>query len=160
LHCCACFILDGFPRTLAQAESLKKLMEEERLALTAVIDYELSAEEITARLAGRRTCSKCKAVYHVTQRPPRVAERCDLCQASLFRREDDRPESIRVRLNAYSRSTAPLIDFYRARDLLVSVEATGTPEEICSRTVDHLDSRATCAIRQMWAAVENRRSGI
>lgn len=160
LHCCAGFILDGFPRTLTQAESLKTLMKDEGLALTAVINYELSAEEITARLGGRRTCSKCKAVYHVTERAPKVTDRCDFCGASLFLREDDRPESIRVRLEAYSRSTAPLIDFYRKLDLLVSVEATGTPEEIYMRTVGQLDSRVTRAIRQVWSAVENHRSGI
>lgn len=160
LHCYAGFILDGFPRTLAQAESLKKLMEDEGLSLTAVINYELSAEEITRRLGGRRTCSKCKAVYHVTERPPKVAEHCDLCQASLFQREDDRPESIRVRLEAYRRSTAPLIDFYRRLDLLVSVEASGKAEEIHTRTVRQLDSRVARAIRHMWAAVENHRSGI
>lgn len=160
LHCYAGFILDGFPRTLAQAESLKKLMEDEGLGLTAVINYELSAEEITARLGGRRTCSNCKAVYHITERPPRVADHCDLCQASLFQREDDRPESVRVRLETYSRSTAPLIAFYRELGLLISVEAKGTPEEIFRRTVGQLDSRVTGAVRRMWAAVENHRSGI
>ena len=160
LHCCAGFILDGFPRTLAQAESLAKLMEDEGLALTAVIDYELSAEEIAARLGGRRTCSKCRAVYHVTERPPKVAEQCDICQAGLFQREDDRPESIRVRLEAYRRSTAPLIDFYRKLDLLLSVEASGTAEEIYARTVGQLQSRVTRAVHNMWAAVENHRSGI
>lgn len=160
LHCCAGFILDGFPRTLAQAESLNKLMQDEALAITAVINYELSADEITARLGGRRTCPQCKAVYHVTERPPAVPDRCDLCQTSLFQREDDRPESIRVRLEAYRQSTAPLIDFYRTLDLLLPVKATGTPEEIYTRTVAQLRSRATRALRQMWAAVENHRSGI
>lgn len=160
LHCCAGFILDGFPRTLAQAESLKKLTEGEGLTLTAVINYELSAEEITARLSGRRTCSKCKAIYHLTERPPKVAEQCDFCQGRLFQREDDRRESIRVRLEAYSRSTAPLIDFYKKLELLVSVEATGTPEEIYSRAVRKLDARVSRAIRNMWAAVENHRSGV
>lgn len=160
LHCYAGFILDGFPRTLAQAESLKKLLEQEGLALTAVISYELSGEQITARLGGRRTCYKCKAVYHITEQPPKAADRCDLCGANLFQREDDRPESIRVRLDAYSRSTAPLMDFYRKLDLLCSVEATGTPEEIFARTVGQLNSRANRAVRKMWAAVENHRSGI
>lgn len=160
LHCCAGFILDGFPRTVAQAESLKKLLQDESLALTAVINYELSAEEIMARLVGRRTCPECKAVYHISERPPKMADRCDLCQARLFQREDDRPESIRVRLEAYRRSTAPLIDFYQKLDLLLSIEASGAPEEIYTRTVTQLGLRATRALRQMWAAVENHRSGI
>jgi adenylate kinase len=160
LHCCAGFILDGFPRTLAQAESLNDLLQDERLALTAVINYDLAAEEIMARLGGRRTCSQCKAVYHVSERPPKVADRCDLCHASLYQREDDRPQSIRVRLEAYRLSTAPLTDFYRKLDLLVSVDATGKAEEIYMRTVGQLNLRATRAIRQIWAAVENHRSGI
>ena len=73
LHCGGGFILDGFPRTLGQAESLKQLLDSEGIALTAVVNYELAASEIVARLGGRRTCEKCKAVYHVTERPPKVA---------------------------------------------------------------------------------------
>ncbi|HZQ95484.1 MAG TPA: nucleoside monophosphate kinase [Candidatus Sulfotelmatobacter sp.] len=141
LHCPGGFILDGFPRTVAQAESLKKLLEDERLALTAVINYDLPAAAIVQRLAGRRTCSRCKAVYHVTERPSKVEERCDLCHGSLFQREDDRPESIRVRLEAYDRSTAPLIAFYQRLGLLVSIDAAGTAEEMYARTLGSL--RAT-----------------
>src|SRR5450631_863654 len=123
LRCGGGFILDGFPRTLGQAESLKQLLDAERLALTAVVNYELPTSEIVARLGGRRTCEECKAVFHVTERPPRVADRCDHCDGKLFQREDDRPESIRVRLEAYDRSTAPLIDFYQKAGLLVRVAA-------------------------------------
>ena len=157
LHCRGGFILDGFPRTVAQADSLEKLLDEERLQLRTVIKYDLPAAEIVERLAGRRTCSQCKAVYHVTERPPDVAGRCDLCHGALFQREDDHPESIRLRLASYNRSTAPLIDFYRKLELLVSVEATGTPEEIYNRTIQRLDSHS---FRKMWAAAENHRSGI
>jgi adenylate kinase len=138
LHCRGGFILDGFPRTVGQAESLKKLMLDERLSLTAVINYDLPAHEIVQRLGGRRTCSQCKAVYNVTERPPKVADRCDLCHGTLFQREDDRPEAIRVRLDTYERSTAPLIDFYGGTGLLVPVTATGSPEEIYSRTLSLL----------------------
>ncbi len=138
LHCRGGFILDGFPRTVAQAESLKKLMQDEGLSLTAVINYELPGHEIVQRLAGRRTCSQCKAVYNVTERPPRVADRCDICRAPLFRRDDDRPEAIGVRLDTYERSTAPLIDFYLELGFLVAVPATGSPEEIYARTLSLL----------------------
>jgi adenylate kinase len=141
LHCGGGFILDGFPRTLAQAESLKQLMQEESLALTAVVNYELPVEEIVARLSGRRTCEKCKAVFHVTERPPIVADLCDRCGGKLFQREDDRTESIKVRLEAYERSTAPLIEFYGALGLLKTVMASGSPEEICARTVAELKAR-------------------
>ena len=119
LNCAGGFILDGFPRTLGQAESLKQLMDSEGLTLTAVVNYELPVSEIVARLSGRRTCEKCKAVFHVTERPPKVAGRCDRCDGKLFQREDDRPESIKVRLEAYDRSTAPLIEFYGKAGLLV-----------------------------------------
>lgn len=141
LHCGGGFILDGFPRTLGQAKSLQELMEEEGIALNAVVDYELPLEAIVARLGGRRTCEKCKAVYHVTERPSKVAGSCDHCGGKLFQREDDRPESIVVRLEAYNRSTAPLIDFYRERNLLVQVPAIGTPDEIFSRTLAQLEMR-------------------
>ncbi len=145
LHCGGGFILDGFPRTLGQAESLKQLMESETLALDAVVSYELPPSEIVARLGGRRTCGKCKAVYHVTERPPKVADWCDRCGSRLFQREDDRPESIKVRLETYDRSTAPLIEFYRNLGLLVQVTATGTPDEICERTIAGLGARRAVA---------------
>jgi len=95
-----------------------------------VVSYELPQSEIVARLGGRRTCEKCKAVYHITERPPKVEARCDRCEGGLFQREDDRPEAIKVRLEAYDRSTAPLIEFYRKAGLLLQVSAIGTPEEI------------------------------
>jgi adenylate kinase len=141
LRCGGGFILDGFPRTLGQAEALKQLMDREGLALTAVVNYELTVSEIVDRLGGRRTCEECKAVFHVTERPPKVAGRCDQCEGKLFQREDDRPESIRVRLEAYDRSTAPLIEFYRSAGLLIRVAATGPPDEICQITLTDLESR-------------------
>lgn len=141
LHCGGGFILDGFPRTLAQAQLLKTLMTNENLALTAVVNYELPVKEIVERLSGRRTCSQCKTVFHVTERPPKTEGVCDRCGSKLFQREDDRPESIRVRLEVYDRSTAPLIAFYRDLGLLLTVEASGTPEEICERTLAGLQDR-------------------
>ncbi len=138
LRCGGGFILDGFPRTLAQAESLKQLMEDEGLALTAVVDYELPVSAIVARLSGRRTCKNCKAVFHATERPPKIAGRCDHCGGELFQREDDQPESIKIRLEAYDRSTAPLIAFYQSLGLLLSVPATGSPEDICGRSLASL----------------------
>jgi adenylate kinase len=140
LRCGGGFILDGFPRTLAQAESLKQLMGDEGLSLTAVVNYELPVGAIVARLSGRRTCETCKAVFHSTERPPKVAGRCDRCGGKLFQREDDRPESINIRLEAYDRSTAPLIAFYKKLGMLLPVAATGSPEEICARTLAALTS--------------------
>jgi len=139
LHCGG-FILDGFPRTLGQAESLKRLMEDEKLSLSAVVNYELPVDEIVRRLSGRRTCEKCKSVYHVTERPPNTEGVCDRCGGHLFQRDDDRPESIKVRLEAYERSTAPLIEFYSKLGLLLSVAAKGSPESILARTMEKLES--------------------
>jgi adenylate kinase len=141
LRCSAGFVLDGFPRTLCQAESLKQLMESERIPLNAVVNYELPLADIVARLSGRRTCEKCKTVYHVTGNPPKVDGMCDRCQGNLFQREDDRPESITVRMATYERSTAPLIEFYKGLGLLVSVAAVGSPDEICARTIQALGAR-------------------
>lgn len=158
LHCGGGFILDGFPRTLTQAESLEKLLKYEEIMLTAVVSYELAAGEIVARLSGRRTCEKCKAVYHIASFPPKVDSQCDRCGGKLFQREDDRPESIAVRLDAYDRSTKPLLDFYAKSGLLRKIAATGSPEEIYQRTVSAINTRhvSQCA-EQLWTAAENRR---
>ena len=138
LRCEGGFLLDGFPRTVAQAEALEKLLAGEKLKLDAVLSYELPLEQVVSRLSGRRTCANCKAVFHTQTRPPKVADVCDHCGGKLYQREDDRPESIRVRMEAYERSTAPLADFYRQRKLLVPISAEGTPEEIFKRTLDAL----------------------
>jgi len=142
LHCHGGFILDGFPRTLGQAESLKQLMDSEGLVLTAVVSYELPAVEIVARIGGRRTCETCKAVFHVTERPPKRSGWCDRCDGKLFQREDDRPEAIRVRLETYDQSTAPLIEFYGKLGVLIPIAATGSPDEICERTLASLELRS------------------
>jgi len=138
LRCEGGFLLDGFPRTVAQAEALDQLMAKHQIELNAVLSYDLPIEKIVTRLSGRRTCSNCKAVFHIVNRPPKVADVCDRCGGKLFQREDDRPESVRVRMEAYEKSTAPLADFYRRRGLLISIEAEGTPEEIFARTISAL----------------------
>jgi adenylate kinase len=161
LHCRGGFILDGFPRTLGQAASLEQFLRMEDLSLTAVVSYELPASEIVARLGGRRTCETCKAVYHVTERPSHVPGRCDHCAGKLIQREDDRPESIKVRLDVYERSTAPLLEFYANSGLLLQASATGTPEEIYKRTVPELQSRRVSRFaEQAWKNAEYRRSGL
>lgn len=141
LKCRGGFILDGFPRTLAQAESLKRLMRDQNLSLNAVVNYELPLSEIVQRLSGRRTCRQCKSVFHVMTRPPRAEGLCDQCGGALYQREDDRPESIKVRMEAYQRSTMPLIDFYSGLGLLLPVDASGSPETICARTLTELEQR-------------------
>jgi len=146
LCCGGGFILDGFPRTLAQAEALQREMDSLNLSLSAVVNYELPVDEIVSRLSGRCTCGKCKAIYHLTGKPPRVAGMCDQCGGGLYQREDDRPESISVRMAAYERSTAPLIRYYEKLGLLLPVPATGSADEICQRTL--LGLARTAAVPQ------------
>jgi len=151
LKCAGGFILDGFPRTLGQAVSLQNLLENHELPLDAVLNYSLPSEVIVARLSGRRTCQNCKAVYHIKDRPPKTEGRCDRCEGKLLQREDDRPESVQVRLEAYERNTAPLIEYYDKLKLLVQVEGAGSPEDIFSRTVLNLGAvRRVEFAREMW----------
>ena len=140
LRCEAGFLLDGFPRTAPQAEAFAKIMEREKISLDAVLNYEMPIDKIVARLAGRRTCPKCKAGYHVANLPPRVEGVCNHCGTPLEQREDDRPEAVKVRMEVYEKSTKPLIDFYQKRGLLLTVQAEGTPEEIYQRTLTALSS--------------------
>jgi adenylate kinase len=136
-HCLSCsggFLLDGFPRTIAQAEALEELLKKENVPLTAVLNYELPLAKIIARISGRRVCSCCKAVFHGATRPPRIEGVCDQCGGELEQREDDSPEAVEVRMQAYAQSTRPLIEFYQKRHLLITVDAEGSPEEIYRRT--------------------------
>jgi adenylate kinase len=139
------FILDGFPRTLAQAKSLKDLLETEKVSLSAVVNYELPVDEIVHRLSGRRTCDQCKAVFHITERPSQGKGICDRCGGRLYQREDDWPEAITVRLREYERSTAPLIQFYSDLGLLAPISAKGTAAEILTRTMARLLARSNAA---------------
>jgi adenylate kinase len=142
LRCNGGFLLDGFPRTVNQARFLATILKENNVALDAVLSYELPIEKIVPRLGGRRTCSRCKKIYHIETRPPKEGGICDDCGLLLFQREDDRPESIRVRMTAYEESTLPLLEFYRADNLLISIPAEGTPEEMFSLTLDALEMRS------------------
>jgi adenylate kinase len=145
LHCCGGFLLDGYPRTVAQAEALEEMLAEKQVSLDGVLSYVLPVEQIVERLGGRRTCEACKSVYHVAAQPPRTNGVCDRCGGSLLLREDDRPESIRVRMRAYDVSTRPLKDFYERRGLLLEVPAEGTPGEILDRAMLALNGRRVMA---------------
>ncbi|MGI9428951.1 MAG: adenylate kinase family protein [Bythopirellula sp.] len=153
LRCQGGFLLDGFPRTVCQAEALRGVLEDLQVKLDAVICYELPIEEIVARLGGRRVCSSCQAVFHISNRPAAVANVCDSCQGQLVQRDDDQPEAIRVRLRAYEAETRPLTDFYERADKLLRVEATGTPQEVFDRTIKQLD-RQSCALSTSEAVSE------
>lgn len=127
------YLLDGFPRTLPQAESLDRELERLEQAMDAVVYLDLAAERIMQRMAGRRVCPKCGASYHLVTLKPKADGVCDRCGAGLVQRDDDRPETVKDRLDVYARSTAPLIEYYEAKGLLKRVDADGTPEEVRSR---------------------------
>jgi adenylate kinase len=141
LGCLTCrggFLLDGFPRTVPQAAALDVLLEREGVRIDAAVSYDLSEPELIARIGGRRTCPVCKAVFHAQLRPPLRAEHCDICHTQLVIREDDQPGAVHVRQQAYLGLTAPLLSSYSEQGLLLHVPATGTPEEVFSRTTTAL----------------------
>jgi adenylate kinase len=140
LRCRGGFLLDGFPRTLPQAEALNELLAHEDIRLEAVLNYTLPIATIVQRLSGRRTCAECKAVFHISARPPRVAEVCDHCGGPLVQREDDQPEAVWVRMLAYENSTKPLIEYYADHGLIRTISAEGEPERIYERTLAILDA--------------------
>ncbi len=135
LGCRGGFLLDGFPRTMAQAEALDRILTAEHVRLDAVLDYRLPLDQVVARLGGRRFCASCQAVFHLQARPPRAEGVCDRCGGRLERREDDRPEAVRVRMAAYEHDTALLSQHYRRRGLLRLVSAEGSPEEVYARSL-------------------------
>ena len=135
LRCGGGFLLDGFPRTVAQAEALDGMLCAQGVILDAVLSYDLPLDAIVDRLSGRRSCPGCKAIYHVATRKPHVEGVCDQCGGPLVQREDDRPESIRVRMSAYEESTKPLFDYYQRHGKLVMVSAAGSPAEILERSL-------------------------
>lgn len=142
LRCQGGFLLDGFPRTVAQAEALKGLLDQLDVKLDGVLNYELPIDEIVSRLSGRRTCTACKAVYHVTTKPPQVEGKCDHCGQHLIQREDDLPAAVKVRMETYASSTAPLTDYFQKLGLLIPVLADGSPDTIFQRSMASLESKA------------------
>ena len=124
------FILDGFPRTTAQAEALDIMLKNNNIALDSVLLIDVPEDEIIDRLTGRRVCPSCGAVYHIKYNSPKQDNLCDKCKTELIQRDDDTEEVVRNRLKVYSDSTAPLIDYYEKTGKLVKIDGTGEIEEI------------------------------
>ncbi|MGQ9456601.1 MAG: adenylate kinase [Armatimonadota bacterium] len=135
------FVLDGFPRTIPQAEALDTVLGDLGKPLEAVVNLDVDQEELIRRLSGRRVCSRCGEVYHLESNPPREAGRCDKCGGDLVQREDDKPEAIKNRLEVYREQTAPVLDYYRSKGLLRDVVAEGEIYDIAQRIVASLGVR-------------------
>jgi len=129
------FILDGFPRTILQAEALDEALTELGKKIEYAINIDVPEDELIKRLSGRRTCRKCGAMYHVIFNPPKEEGKCDKCGGELYQRDDDKEETIKKRLEVYKSQTQPLIDYYQKKGNLVNVSGTGSIQEIFEEVV-------------------------
>lgn len=134
--CANGFVLDGFPRTLPQAESLEGILKIMALPLDAVLSIQVPHDVIVERLAGRRNCQNCGALYHVNFDPPSNGQTCDRCDGGLQQRDDDREETIITRLRVYESQTAPLANYYRDRGKLREINGVGKVEDIQKRIIE------------------------
>ncbi|HEX7487673.1 MAG TPA: adenylate kinase [Anaeromyxobacteraceae bacterium] len=135
------FILDGYPRTTAQAEYLEQLLQSLGQSIDRVLSYEVAEELVVERISGRRSCPKCGAVYHVSANPPRRTGSCDKDGAALVQRDDDKPENVKKRMQEYADKTWPLKRFYQERGKVAEVEGVGTPAGILAATQVVLGAR-------------------
>ncbi|MDQ2812051.1 MAG: adenylate kinase [Actinomycetota bacterium] len=129
------FLLDGFPRNVLQAETLKKMLLELDTRLSVVLELVVDEDEVVRRLSGRRTCRRCERVWHVLYDPPAHHGLCDDCGSELFQRDDDSEDTIRHRIEVYAEQTSPLVSFYADENILIGIDATGPVEEITSRAL-------------------------
>lgn len=136
------FILDGFPRTISQAERLDAILKETGLSLNGVLSVRVPEKVIIERLAGRRTCKDCGALSHAASSPTKKAGVCDQCGGETYQRADDQEQTVANRLKVYEKQTAPLIDYYRQRGLLREINGVGAIDEIRGRVVDALGDLA------------------
>jgi adenylate kinase len=127
------FMLDGFPRTVGQAEELDKVLAEMNKDIDHVVSIEVPNEELMGRLTGRRTCKQCGAGYHVIFDPPKVEGKCDKCGGELYQRDDDNEATVSNRLKVYESQTKPLIDYYQGKGLLRPIDGVGGIDEIFGR---------------------------
>jgi len=134
------FILDGFPRTIAQAEALDKMLLDLKMKLDSVVEIEVPDPEVVKRLSGRRTCTRCGAMYHVVFNPSKKEMKCDKCGGDLYQRDDDNEKTINQRLQVYHNQTAPLIDYYKKREIFKKVEGMGDINDIFKKVVKVLEA--------------------
>jgi adenylate kinase len=136
--CAAGFILDGFPRTIPQAQALDRVASELGKEIRFVLSLAVDQNELMERLCGRRTCTGCGAMYHVKFNPPGTAGKCDKCGTALIQRDDDKEETITARLSNYNKATAPLLDYYKTTGKIRTVMASGEIDAIYASIVSIL----------------------
>jgi len=141
--CRSGMILDGYPRTLGQVTMLDEILEKRRLNLDAVLYLDVTEQTAIERLGGRLICTECGAGYHDKYMPPKTLEQCDKCGGKLYRRDDDKPETIRERLQVYAAETRALVKEYDRRRLLRRIDANGSPDEVAAAVAAVLDSFAS-----------------
>lgn len=132
------YILDGFPRNTAQAETLDRMLKELGMPLDSALSVDVPKDDLMKRLTGRRTCKKCQQMYNVYFSPSKKDGVCDKCGGELFQRDDDKEATIKKRLDVYEAQTAPLIDYYKKKGMLKSISGTGSIEDIFSKVCDAL----------------------
>jgi adenylate kinase len=132
------FILDGFPRTIPQAESLDKALLSMKTKIDYAIDIAVPDENIVRRMSGRRACLKCGATYHIKYNPPKTEDICDTCLGEIVLRDDDKEETVLKRLGIYHEQTKPLIDYYNAQDILISVDGTVDIDDVTKSIIEIL----------------------
>jgi len=137
------FLLDGFPRNVAQAYELDSILGDLGASLDVVLELEVDNEEVVKRLSGRRTCRKCGHIWHVEYDPTKVDGVCDKCGGELLQRDDDKAETVRHRLDVYAEQTSPLVEFYSGRGQLVVVDALGPVEDVTERAITALIEATT-----------------
>lgn len=135
------FLLDGFPRTIPQAEHLEKVLNDMGLRLDAVINLDVPDEVIVKRMAGRRVCKNCSMAYHITSNPPKTEGKCDSCGNALIIRDDDREETVLERLKTYHEKTEPLIKYYKDKNILLHFDGTKEILETTNEIMEKLKSR-------------------
>jgi adenylate kinase len=123
-------ILDGFPRTVEQAEALEQILAEQSKAIDAGLFIDAAEDELVRRLSSRWTCRDCQAVYNVISNPPRREGKCDICGGELYQRADDVPDTVRNRIRVYWDQTSPLVDYYRDKGLLITIKSEGGIERV------------------------------